>query len=119
VGVELLLDGWLAARHGVPGLYDAALASGPSLVEAVALRGGADVAPLGELCARIRGAGLRPDRWCEPERLAARLARILARRPRLALEAGELPAVRVWVASGVVEVARAAPGLLAVLEGGR
>jgi hypothetical protein len=115
VGVELLLDGWLAGRHGVPRLYDAALASGPSLVAQVALRGGADAAPLGALCARIRGAGLPPDRWCEPERLAARLARILAHRPRLALAASELAAVRAWGVGATDEVAREGPGLLAEL----
>jgi hypothetical protein len=115
VGVELLLDGWLAARHGVPDLYGDALASGPALVDTVALRGGADAGPLGALCERIRGAGLRPDRWCEPERLAARLARILAHRPRLALAARELPAVRAWAAGAAAEVAREGPALLAAL----
>jgi hypothetical protein len=39
--------------------------------------------------------------------------RILARRPLLALEAGELPAVRAWAASAGHEIARAAPPLLA------
>ena len=119
VGVELLLDGWLAEAHGVPPLYDAALACGPALAASVSFRRDGDAAALGALCTRIRDAALPPSAWCEPERLAARLARILARRPRLAREAGELPAVRGGVASGTVEVARAAPGLLAVLEGGR
>ena len=112
VGVELLLDGWLAERHGVPALYDAALARGPSLVPSVSFRSRADAAPLGELCARIRDAALPPDAWCEPERLAARLVRILARRPRLALEARELPAVRAWAAGARDGVAREGPALL-------
>jgi hypothetical protein len=118
VGVELLLDGWLAARHGVPALYDAALSRAPSLATAISFRREGDAAALGDLCTRIRDAALPPSAWCEPERLAARLARILARRPRLALEAAELPAVRAWAASGAAQVARAAPGLLAELEAG-
>jgi len=112
VGVELLFDGWLAERHGVPALYDAALALGPALLPAVSFRSRADAAPLETLCVRIRGASLPPEAWCEPERLAARLARILAVRPRLALEARELPAVRGWAARARGGVAREAPALL-------
>src|SRR5262245_36143654 len=111
VGVELLLDGWLAERHGVPALYEAALARGPALLETVAFRAAGDAAPLGALCARIRGVALPPAAWCEPERLAARLVRILARRPRLALTSHELPALRAWAASARVAVAPEAPAL--------
>ena len=113
VGVELLLDGWLAAERGVPALYGEALALGPALAPAIAFRVDRGAAPLVELCERIATAKLSPDAWCEPERLAARLVRILARRPLLALEARELPAVRAWGASARLEVARAAPALLA------
>jgi len=113
VGVELLLDGWLAAEQGVPLLYGAALALGPALAPAIAFRVERDAAPLVELCERIAAAPLSPDAWCEPERLAARLVRILARRPLLALEAHELPAVRAWGARARLDVARAAPALLA------
>jgi hypothetical protein len=112
VGIELLLDGWLAAAEGVPALYGEALALGPALAPAVSFRRGASAGPLVELCARIGAAPLAPDAWCEPARLAARLARILARRPLLALEAGELPAVRVWAARARADVADAAPALL-------
>src|SRR5262245_38416990 len=112
VGVELMLDGWLAERHGVPPLYDAALARGPALLPAVSFRSRADGAPVAELCARIRDAALGPDAWCEPTRLVARLTRILAARPRLRLEARELPAVRDWAEGARASVARAAPELL-------
>jgi hypothetical protein len=112
VGVELLFDGWLAERHGVPALYDAALADGPALLPSVSFRSQAETAPLEALCARIRDARLPPHAWCEPERLTARLVRILAARPRLALEAQELPAVRSWAASARVGIAREAPALL-------
>jgi len=118
VGIELLLDGWLAAEQGVPALYGEALALGPALAPAIALRRRADTAPLVELCARIGDAKLAPDAWCEPERLAARLVRILARRPLLALEASELPAVRAWSARARPLVGRAAPGLLAEVRHG-
>jgi hypothetical protein len=113
VGVELLIDGWLAAEQGVPALYGEALALGPALAPAIAFRVGRGAAPLVELCERIATAKLSPDAWCEPERLAARLVRILARRPLLALEAHELPAVRAWGARARLDVARAAPVLLA------
>lgn len=112
VGVELLLDGWLAAEEGVPRLYGAALALGPELAPAVAFRADGSAAPLLELCERIARAPLSPDAWCEPERLAARLVRILAKRPVLALEAGELPAVRAWAAGARSEVTRSAAALL-------
>jgi hypothetical protein len=113
VGVELLLDGWLAAEQGVPALYGEALALVPALVPAIAFRAECDAAPLVELCGRIAAAPLAPDAWCEPERLAARLVRILARRPLLALEARELPAVRAWASGAWLEVGRVAPALLA------
>ena len=108
VGVELLLDGWIAERHGVPEPYAPALDRGPSWLPAVAFRGAADPAPLEDLCRRIAGATLPPGDWCAPERLAARLVRILARRPRLAITAAELPALRQWAAGARVAVAREA-----------
>ena len=117
IGVELLLDGWIAAERGVPPLYGAALALGPELAPTIVLRAAADAAPLSELCRRIAGARLAPDAWCEPARLAARLARILARRPRLALQAHELPAVRAWAAHAPAAIARAAPALLGEVRG--
>ena len=116
VGVELLLDGWLAAEQGVPALYAEALGLTPALASAIVFRRQADVAPLLELCERIAAAPLTPAAWCEPERLAARLVRILARRPLLALQASELPAVRAWAASAREEIARVAPALLAELR---
>jgi hypothetical protein len=119
VGVELLLDGWIAAAEGVPALYGEALALGPALAPVISFRASASAAPLVELCARIAGAKLTPDAWCEPERLAARLARILARRPLLALEARELPAVRAWAAPAHAAVAAAAPALLEEVQRGR
>ena len=118
VGVELLLDGWLAAEQGVPALYGEALALGPALAPAIAFRLDRDAAPLVELCERIAAAPLSPEAWCEPDRLAARLVRILARRPLLALQAHELPAVRAWGASARAEVALAAPALLAEVRAG-
>ncbi len=116
VGVELLLDGWLAEREGVPMLYGEALGLGPALAPALRFRRAADPAPLVELCARIAGAALPPEAWCEPERLTARLARILVRRPRLALELSELGLVRAWAPGARVAVADAAPALLTELR---
>lgn len=117
VGVELLLDGWLAAEHGVPALYGEALELAPALSAAIVFQPEADAAPLVALCGRIAAAPGAPDAWCGPERLAGRLVRILARRPLLALRASELPAVRAWAASARDEIARAAPALLVELRG--
>jgi hypothetical protein len=111
-----LLDGWIAERHGVPAPYPPALAVGPSLLASIVFRGGSDPAPLADLCGRIAAAHLPPEDWCEPERLGARLVRILAPRPRLALVASELPAVRDWAAGARVIVAREAPRLIENLE---
>jgi hypothetical protein len=112
VGVELLLDGWLAEEYGVPASFDAALAAGPSLLPAISFRRDADAAPLRDLLVRIRSAPLPPAAWCEPVRLVARLVRILARRPRLALAASELGAVRAWAQDARGALAAEAPGLL-------
>jgi hypothetical protein len=116
VGVELLLDGWLAAEGRVPLLYAEALSLGPCLAPAIAFGRAGRAAPLVDLCGRIAAAP-HPG-WCEPERLAERLVRILARRPALALEPQELPAVRAWAATARAEVARAAPLLLAEVRAG-
>ena len=112
VGVELLLDGWLAEVHGVPAAYDAALALGPRLAGAIAFHA-AGAAGLLEVCERVASAPHAHAAWCEPARLGSRLARILGPRPLLALERSELPAVTAWAAAARGEVARAAPALLA------
>jgi len=117
VGVELLLDGWLASERGVPALYGEALALGPALAPSIVFRVERGVAPLLELCGRIAAAPHPPDDWCAPERLTSRLARILGRRPLLALLAGELPAVRAWAAGARRSVERAAPALLQEVRG--
>jgi hypothetical protein len=112
VGVELLLDGWLAAAHGVPALYGEALALGPALAPALAFAEAADAAPLLDVCRRIAAAPGAPDAWCAPARLTERLVRILARRAPLALDPAELPAVSAWAAGARDGVAAAAPALL-------
>jgi hypothetical protein len=118
VGVELLLDGWLATEQGVPALYGEALALGPALAPSIAFRLGAGVAPLLVLCERVAATPHSLAAWCEPKRLTERLVRILAPRPLLALAASELPAVRAWAACARREVERTAPALLSELREG-
>ena len=113
VGIELLLDDWLAAEQGVPACYGEALAVAPRLAPGIAFRLASDVERLLVLCERIAAAPVVPPAWGEPDRLGARLARILARRPRLTLLPSELPAVRAWAVSARGEVAHAAAELLA------
>ena len=100
----------------MPAPYRSALDHGPALLGAVTFRGRADPAPLADLCRRIADASHPPGDWRAPERLAPRLVRILARRPRLALAASELPALRAWVAEARASVDEEAPELLHALE---
>jgi hypothetical protein len=117
IGVELLIDDELATDENARRVFAAALAW--------AAQGGADdgvewstaCAPpeLGGLCARLLEVG-RSRARLTPERLAARLASILQRRPRLALESRDVDAIARWAESAAPEVARRLPALVAELE---
>jgi hypothetical protein len=117
IGVELLIDDELATDESARRVFQAALAW--------AAQGGADdgvewsVActppELGGLCARLLEVG-RSHARSTPERLAARLTRILQHRPRLALEARDVDAIARWAESAAPDVARRLPELIAELE---
>jgi len=115
IGLELLLDGWLARRCGVPGAYRAALVQAPQLgallrfapghrfrAQSATAHRGATGATGGmawtfpELCRKLAASPL-PEAYAEPGFTAARVAAALARRPRLALTPAERSACAVWL----------------------
>ncbi len=97
VGIELLLDGWWVRRHGVPRAYDDALRAGPALESALRWRG--PVAPdlLGRACTRLLELDVAAG-YARPAEVAARLRRVLSRRPRLAFQGDEPALVAEWAA---------------------
>jgi hypothetical protein len=116
IGVELLIDDALSTDDDARHVFQSALAW--------AARGGADGGvvwsagsepALGGLCARLLEGGRRHAR-VTPERLAAQLCRILAQRPRLALEPRDLAAIEGWARRAQPEVERRVPELVAELE---
>lgn len=117
VGVELLLDGWLVEQGGVPAPYRAAVASAEGQADALAFQGDAEAArrQWRSACARLAQAPL-PEGYADPAFVAERLVRILARRPRLAVEPGREPLVGEWAAAAKPRVAAAAEALLDEVE---
>lgn len=105
VGVELLLDGCLVERHGVPTVYR----------DAMALTGeaGDDMIwhdPTAEhprrwqaLCKRLAGAPV-PEAYAQPRFVADRLVFMLSHRPLLAVEPGNEPIVHAWAERWVEQV---------------
>jgi hypothetical protein len=106
VGVELLLDGCLVTRHGVPASYREAMA--------LASVAGADLnwrdgnpehsRQWQAMCKRLSGAPV-PEGYADPQFVADRLVQILARRPMLAVEPGNEPLVFEWAKRWVPKVA--------------
>ncbi len=116
VGVELLLDGWIAEDRGVPGLYDEALASAATLSSAIQLEAVPGSIPLAELCQRIRRSYL-PQAYSDPGFTTARIARALSRRPRLAFAGTERDIVARWLDEIAPELGKRAAPLLAHVAG--
>ena len=113
VGIELLLDGWLAAERPRSAVFGAALALAAAFAEDAALfRPAPEPARWRALCARLLEGEL-PDAYRRPERAALGVERALAPRPRLALRAGERPAVTRWLARAAGDLAPHAAALLA------
>lgn len=108
-GLELLLDGFWARSRGVPAVYRAALEEVPAALPSLRWRGREGGARLARACERIARSPL-PEAYAEPDFAVERLVRILQRRPRLALLAEEVPAVRRWAREA--EVSRLAAAAL-------
>jgi hypothetical protein len=118
VGVELLLDGCLVARHGVSPSFRAALGGAAAVADELDFRADDPVSARSrwrELCGRLVAAPV-PERYREPAFVAERLIRILARRPRLAVSAGREPAVYAWAAEALPRVDAQVDSLLEQVE---
>jgi len=130
IGLELLLDGWLARRCGVPGAYRAALVQAPQLgallrfapghrfrAQSATAHRGATGATGGmawtfpELCRKLAASPL-PEAYAEPSFTAARVAAALARRPRLALTPAERNACAAWLRPAARTLSATAEALL-------
>jgi hypothetical protein len=113
VGVELLLDGWLALQRSRSAAFHAALRAAARLADDAALF---RPAPRPDrwlaLCARLLGGEL-PAAFARPQRVALAVARALAARPRLALPEGAAAPLRDWLHAAQPEVAARGPVLLA------
>ena len=97
VGIELLLDGWLAGRAPRSAAFSAALGLARELAADTALfRPAPDAARWQLLCERLREGEL-PEGYARPERAAEGVERALARRPRLALARGDRAHVARWL----------------------
>lgn len=123
VGVELLIDAALARRPASvhPGTtlenerYLSALELGTSPELGLVWESAVQTQRFTELCQRLHHAGVDRFRG-EPPEVVAALARILARRPRLALSEDELHAVEGWAPEAYVAVENELPALLKELE---
>jgi hypothetical protein len=115
VGIELLLDGELGGDTAGAACFRDALAlfatRGSELHDVMAWPDAADAGRLREVAARLAEADI-PHGYRPPEAVAARLHRILARRPRLSFDEERLPAVGSWTAEAQHQVRDALPGLL-------
>ena len=115
VGTELLLDGALVGERAYRDAYTSALASEPSIA---AVRWRDDDGPprFTLLVARLRAHGA-PDDLRDPAAITARLHRMLAHRPLLAPNAGDLVAIERALAEQQAKVVAAAGAIVrAVIE---
>jgi hypothetical protein len=113
VGIELCIDAELAREGDAAQLYTAALdASEDRVVDAaIAWRGDGASPRWQELRTRLRARGA-PDPEASPAQLAQGVARALAGRPRLALEAHAQDRVEEWLAKSAVALRVLAEPLL-------
>lgn len=95
VGTELLLDGLLLDDAPAQAAYLDAIALPSTQAPRLRFRGDGGVR-FEDLHGRLRDHGL-PEDYRSPTRVAHRLERILAARPRLALSAEEVPRIVPWL----------------------
>ncbi len=117
VGVELLLDGCLVTRHGVPIYYREAMELAAEAGQDLEWRDANHEHPQRwqAMCKRLSGAPV-PEAYANPGFVADRLIQILARRPMLAVEPGNEPEVHAWAKRWVAKVAARELDLLEQVE---
>ncbi len=113
IGVELLLDGALVADPAAGALYESALraAADPTIDDAIEWREPEHAAKWRALRARLNAHGV-PHGYADASVVAERVTWILARRPRLALDATGEHIVAEWLREVRDEVHAAAPAML-------
>jgi hypothetical protein len=117
VGSELLLDGALSARSDALHVYAHALrdALAHHAAAHVAFRGDASAVDFHGLLAKLADAPL-PGAYRDPSFVHSRLQRILAPRPRLALQPHELAPVHEWLTIAHARIDDDATAILALLR---
>jgi hypothetical protein len=113
IGVEILLDAALAGDAGARRAYRAALISArePELAARIGWRDEYERGRFAELCSALESRGVTHEH-VEPELVARRLARALADRPRLALDAASERVVCRWASAARSIVVESAPTLI-------
>ena len=112
VGVELLLDGLLAHDGGARAAYARSLAGAEAARAPFVFDDELSRRRWRSLVVRL-GAGTIPDAYRDLDFVTARLVGALARRPRLALGAGDVSVVRGFLPGLARRVAAAADELMA------
>ena len=117
VGSELLLDGALSTRDDALHAYRQALRSALAerTSERIAFRGEAQSDDMHTLLARLADAPL-PGAYRDPMFVHARLRTILARRPRLALQANEHQPVLAWLHEASARIEQDADAIIELLR---
>lgn len=105
VGVELLLDGCLVQRHGVPTSYREAMKLTTDAGSDMHWHDGTPEHPRRwqALCDRLARAPV-PEAYTKPHFVADRLVFMLSHRPLLAVEPGNEPIVTSWAERWVEQV---------------
>ena len=113
VGVELFLDAWIARHLGVPQAYRAALTAAPDLAPRIHFEDevGQEALTFAALCGKIAASDL-PEEYADPHFTAERIARVLSRRPRLALAEPERALVERWAIGFALELDSQADALM-------
>jgi hypothetical protein len=115
IGIELCLDGLLAADFRARAAYDRSLAEAEAAEAPFVFRDAGSGERWRTLVARLR-AGAIPDAYRDPDFVAARLVGALAPRPRLALAPEDAPVLRAFLPALMRRVADAAPALTGPFE---
>ncbi len=115
VGVELLLDGALLAEPDACAGYLAAIEAARAAADTLAWSRPEGDPRFAQLCTRLEQQGL-PRAYGDPEQVALRTARTLARRPRLRVPLSSLPALARWTRETQPALRREAPHILTETE---